>query len=82
MVRKQVYLYQEQDALLKRRAGEAGVTEAELIREALEVELRYRAVSRPSLVKWDEERKFIQSLIEAGPVSGGRTWKREDLHER
>ena len=32
MVRKQVYLEARQDAWLKRRAAELGVTEAELIR--------------------------------------------------
>jgi hypothetical protein len=34
MVRKQVYIEPEQDALLKRRAAQLGVTEAELIRRA------------------------------------------------
>lgn len=33
MVRKQVYIEQRQEAILKRRAAQLGVTEAELIRQ-------------------------------------------------
>ena len=35
MVRKQIYIEPEQDALLKRRAKELGITEAEVIRRGL-----------------------------------------------
>lgn len=40
MVRKQLYLTEAQDAALKRRATEAGISEAEVVRRALEVALR------------------------------------------
>ena len=82
MVRKQIYLSQSQDALLKLRAHETGVTEAELVREALEAHLRYRPVPQRSLAGWEKQREFIRSLMDAGPVPGGRTWKREDLYDR
>jgi len=31
---------------------------------------------------WQEERAFIARLMEKGPVPEGRTWRREELHER
>jgi hypothetical protein len=36
MIRKQVYIEPRQDRMLKRRARQRGVTEAEIIREALD----------------------------------------------
>lgn len=36
MVRKQLYLEEAQDQALKRRAGELGVSEAEVVRRALD----------------------------------------------
>jgi len=36
MIRKQVYIEPRHDRMLKRRASQRGVTEAELIREALD----------------------------------------------
>jgi hypothetical protein len=36
MIRKQVYIEPRQDRMLKRRASQRGVTEAEIIREALD----------------------------------------------
>jgi hypothetical protein len=40
MIRKQLYLEDHQDAQLKRRARELGVSEAEVVRRALEDALR------------------------------------------
>jgi hypothetical protein len=40
MVRKQLYITREQERALKERAGEEGVTEAEIVREALDRHLR------------------------------------------
>jgi len=81
MVRKQVYIRPGQEALLKRLAQETGMTEAELIRQA--IDRRSGTVHLPrDLRAWQEERAFIARLIEQGPVPGERTWRREELHER
>ncbi len=40
MVRKQIYLTRQQNLLLKRLAKESGVSESEIIRQALEREFR------------------------------------------
>ena len=81
MVRKQIYVGPEQEAELKRRARQTGASEAELIRQALD---RHLAVvpPPPDPRGWDNERAFILDLINKGPVPGGRSWTREELHER
>ena len=84
MIRKQVYLEQRHDRMLKRRAKQRGVTEAEIIREALDsVEIRGggkqaggdSAAAQKALA-------FMRSLAarrRKGPA--GRTWTRESLYE-
>ncbi|MBI5302750.1 MAG: ribbon-helix-helix protein, CopG family [Chloroflexi bacterium] len=79
MVRKQVHLKKSQAATLKRQARLRGVSEAELIREAIEREVI--ALARPQTATWTKERAYIQSLIKQGPVPGKRTWTREELYK-
>ena len=80
-VRKQIYLDQSQSERLKQLASSSGVSEAEVIRQALD---QYGQVLPPrrDLKAWHSEAAFIEGLITKGLVSGGRTWKREDLYER
>jgi hypothetical protein len=83
MIRKQVYIEQRHDRMLKRRARQRGVTEAEIIRDALDgVEsgggrklAQDPAAARKAL-------KFMRSLAARrpqGPV--GRAWTRDSLYE-
>jgi len=81
-VRKQVYIEPHQEAILKRLAREQGITEAEIIRRAIDQHTRVLRFPQRDLRVWEQERAFIQSLIQQGPVSGKRTGRREDLHER
>lgn len=81
MVRKQIYIEARQEQLLKQLVRETGSTEAQLIRQAID---RHTGSFSPQVDMhvWNEERAFIESLMQKEPVSGGRAWKREDLHER
>lgn len=81
-VRKQIYIEPDQEVRLKRLAAETGVTEAELIRQAIDRHTHSLRPVRRDLRAWEEERAFIQHLIELGPVPGRRTWRREDAYER
>ncbi len=84
MIRKQVYIEQRHDRMLKRRASQRGVTEAQLIREALDnvevgVPVRRRqgdaAAARKALA-------FMRSLTTARRgTSSDRGWTRESLYE-
>lgn len=46
MIRKQLYLEEAQDQALKRRAKELGISEAEVVRRALDEALRPGAATR------------------------------------
>ena len=81
MVRKQVYIEPDQDRFLKKRARELGVTEAELIRQAIDALVRM-----PVRPPFDPEAwaAVVASLDERArlPMTGqGRTWRREDLYQ-
>jgi hypothetical protein len=84
MIRKQVYIEPRQDRMLKRRANQRGVTEAEVIREALD-RVEVRPATRRREVDVDAARDavaFMRSLSARGNrAPKGRTWTRESLYE-
>lgn len=81
-VRKQVYIEPYQEAILKQLAQQEGVSEAEIIRQAIDRHTRAFRHAQPDLRVWEEELAFIDSLIQQGPAPGGRTWRRENAYER
>jgi len=83
MVRKQVYIEPQQEVALKQWSMETGLSEAELIRQAIERWLKEQARQQEHiLAAWQAEKDFITDLMAQGAVPGGRTWKREDLYDR
>lgn len=81
-VRKQIYLDVQQNKILKEASQKLGVSEAEIIRQAIMSQTHRLQASHRDIQAWENERQFIDALIEQGTVAGGRTWKREDLYER
>jgi predicted DNA-binding protein len=84
MIRKQIYIQKSQEERLKKVAEERGVSEAEIIRRALENELRQMNVYRPAYDReaWKRVVAFWEELDQRGPVEPRvRDWKREDLYE-
>jgi hypothetical protein len=84
MIRKQVYIEPRHDRMLKRRASQRGVTEAELIREALDsVEIgsvARRKESDPAAAR--KALAFMRALpAPRRGVTSGHTWTRESLYE-
>src|SRR4051794_11856746 len=83
LIRKQVYIEPRHERMLKRRAKQRGVTEAEIIREALD-SVETGAVVRRQEVDEAAGRqalRFMQALgksIRKAPR--GRTWTRESLY--
>jgi len=83
VIRKQVYIEERHDRLLKRRAKQSGVTEAEIIRDALDGLDRGQAHSR----RLDPEAgraaiAFMRSLAgKRKKSSGGQKWSRDSLYE-
>jgi hypothetical protein len=80
-VRKQVYLEKRQDRLLKQRARTEGVSEAALIRRALDVELPRRVSGGTNPAALDEFLELSRRRAAMGPLPGKRTWTRDDLYE-
>jgi hypothetical protein len=78
--RKQIYIDPAQEVVLKQLSSETGLSAAEIIRQAIDRYARSLHASRLDLSAWEKERAFIESLIEQGPVSGDRLWRRDDLH--
>ena len=81
MIRKQVYLEPAQEARLKRVAKLTGQSEAELIRRALDQQIASLSVRRRQDA-WEAEKAYIQKRIRLGRLPGGRTWTRDELHDR
>lgn len=83
MVRKQIYIQKSQEERLKKVAESRGVSEAEIIRRALENELRQGSAYRPAYdaEAWKQIVAFWEELDTRGPVEPRpRDWKREDLY--
>ncbi len=83
LIRKQLYITRDQEKMLKLKSRELGVTEAEIVREALDKrEYRYEYPFK-STDKWQEELAFIKQRISGRQVDQQtRTWRRDDLYDR
>jgi predicted DNA-binding protein len=81
MTRKQIYIEPQQAALLKRLAQRLGMSEAELIREAIDRHIGGGAMHTlsPDPLAWEEALEFMRGL-QAQDAERGRTWKREELY--
>ena len=83
MVRKQIYIHKRQQLLLDRLAKARGVSQAEIVRQAIEREAVGDAPhpTPPDRAAWDE----LLSVIAARKAPGsGRTayrWHRQDAYE-
>jgi hypothetical protein len=83
MVRKQIYLPRRQNLLLKRLAKQRGVSEAEVVRQALERDAeaatyppRERTAEWDAILRFVKERKAVYTG-QGKPVQ----WNRQDLYD-
>ena len=81
MVRKQIYIEARQEDLLKRRAKELGVPEAELIRRGIDSISRVPLTLSPDLQAWEEEKQYIRERRRLDVPQTGRAWTREELYD-
>jgi hypothetical protein len=81
MIRKQIYIDEEQERILKNKSKRLRKTEAELVREGVDFILKGQRIYKDAAA-WEREKRFIQSLIQKGPVKGKRRWTREDIYDR
>jgi hypothetical protein len=81
MIRKQLYIDPHQDALLKRKARELGLSEAELVRRALDAALgedQHSITPRRSVLQDLLKDALAFSLVHKPPEGYG--YKREDAY--
>ncbi len=82
MLRKQIYIAKRQQSQLKRLSKQRGVSEAEIIRQAIEREV-LNTVTR--LLSGDSSAldEFIRFGLSrrATKETTGRTWNRDDLYD-
>ena len=84
MIRKQIYIPRRQNLLLKRLAKQRGVSEAEVIRQALEREANTSApAARDSRQALEEIIAFARSLRSRPELMKGKPYKfnREENYE-
>ena len=81
MIRKQIYIDPAQEALLKQRAQELGISETELIRRCLD-NIEHQAITLSvDRHAWEEELAFMQTRAQTIPGRRGhRQWTREELY--
>src|SRR5437879_11760475 len=82
MTRKQVYIDPRQNRLLKDRARRYRVTEADLIRQAIDRGLERTATRAPDIEAWKRIERFIGRRRSQRVHSAKRTWTRAELYDR
>ena len=82
MIRKQVYLDKRQDEKLKRLSKQLGVTEAAVVRNAIEALPEVEQPQGDHSEAWLRIMEIVNRRRATLPLSnGGRTWTREQLYE-
>lgn len=83
MVRKQIYIEERHERLLKRISKARGVSEAELIRQAIERETvgGKPLVVAPDQAVWDEILRFVKNRKSRRPSGRPYRWNRLDAYE-
>jgi hypothetical protein len=81
MIRKQVYIEGRQERLLKERAKKYRVTEAELIRRAIDRGLERTAAGVPDPEAWKRVEAFIARHRKQRLAQRKRGWTRDELYD-
>ena len=81
LVRKQVYIEDLQNQRLKSRAKVRRVSEAEIIRHAIDTELASTPHGVPDMTAWEQEKAFMQERMKHPVKPASKRWTREELYE-
>jgi hypothetical protein len=83
MVRKQIYIEERHERLLKRISKARGVSEAELIRQAIERETigAKPVLLTPDQAAWGEILRFVKNRKSLRPGGRPYRWNRLDAYE-
>ena len=82
MIRKQVYIEERQERILKKTARKLGVPEAELIRRGIDQMLNPAIPAlRLDERAWIKEKQFIAKLRHRTAAAKVKRWTRAELYE-
>ena len=81
MIRKQVYIEARQDRVLKERAKRYRVTEAALIRQAIDGALLPSAAGTTNPEAWKAYKRRVASYLKRHGRVTVKPWKREELYD-
>jgi hypothetical protein len=83
MVRKQFYIHKRQHILLRRLSQARGVSEAEIVRQAIEREATGVSPQAPlpDRAAWEEILEFVDARKALGPDSEPYQWDRQDAYQ-
>jgi len=83
MVRKQIYIHKRQHLLLRRLSQARGVSEAEIIRQAIEREATGVSPQSapPDRAAWEEIMDFVETRKALGVDGEPNQWNREDAYK-
>jgi hypothetical protein len=84
MVRKQIVIDAEREKLLETMAAEAGVSQSEVIRRAIDALATQSATEAMRDAAFERLMRSFRDAPDLGLTDseGRRTWTRESLHER
>ncbi len=85
MIRKQLYIEPAQDVYVKELAAEYGMSEAQIVRTAIDALSKGRQFTTENLDLecWEEEAQFIRSRFHLQTKDGNtRRWTRAEIYER
>jgi len=81
MIRKQVYIEPLQNVNLKKQAKKLGITEAEIVRRAIDRQMALLVPGLRDPSAWQREKAFIAQRIAGKPLPGGRKFRREEAYD-
>jgi hypothetical protein len=83
MVRKQIYIHKRQNALLKCLSQARGVSEAEIIRQAIDREISGGAARSTTgdRTAWEEFEAFQMARRELGITGEPLRWNRQEIYD-
>jgi hypothetical protein len=81
MIRKQIYIEARQETTLKHQAKSLGITEAEVIRRAIDCQMPSVHLGTRDPKAWEREKNFIAKRMAKGSATRKRRWKRDDAYK-
>jgi hypothetical protein len=84
LIRKQFYINRKQAALIKHLARTRKISEAEVVRQAIEQQSSGKVVRsfQPDPAAWEKAAQLMKTLHDLGPLPNQtRDWTRNDLYK-